>query len=180
MAELVSNIYADALFETATSNNILEEIKSEINGLSDVLLQNPDYVKMLSSPIVSVEEKHTSAEATFGGRICDYMKNLIFLLIDNDRFSHFADINEAFNGLYDKHMNILRVTAITASQLSDTLLAKLSDKLSQLSQKNVVIINEVDEKVIGGILLRYDNVQVDATVQSKLDEIKKQIMEKTI
>lgn len=180
MAELVGGIYADALFEISLSNQSQDEIKAELNGLAEILQQNQDYVKMLASPIVSVEEKHALAESTFGGRICDNLMNLIFLLIDNDRFGHFIEISDDFNKLYDKHKNILRITAVTASPLSPELNEKLANKLSELSKKDVVISNEIDKSLIGGILLKYDNMQVDATVQSKLEGMKKQVFEKML
>ncbi|MEG0692113.1 MAG: ATP synthase F1 subunit delta [Oscillospiraceae bacterium] len=180
MAELVSETYANALFETALENNLQDTVKAEINSLYDILLENSDYTKILSSPIVGLKEKHELANAAFNGKICDYLLNLIFVLIDNDRFAIFFDVVIAYNKFYDRQNNILRVTAVTAIELSNDMKDKLQAKFCLLSNKTVVMSNEVDATLLGGILLHYDNMEIDATVKSKLDGIKKQVRAKTL
>ncbi len=180
MAELVSQTYANALFEAATENNLQGEIKTEINALSEILSENSDYAKILSSPIVGLKEKHELANTAFNGRICDYLLNLIFVLIDNNRFELFFDVKTEYNRLHDRQNNIIRVTAVTATELSSAMKDKLQSKLCEQSKKDVVLSNEVDETLIGGVLLKYDNMEIDGSVKTKLDEIKKQVRAKTL
>ncbi|MFZ2539977.1 MAG: ATP synthase F1 subunit delta [Oscillospiraceae bacterium] len=180
MAELVSQTYANALFETAMESNLQDEIKTQINDLCEIISNNSDYVKILSSPIVGIKEKHELVNATFNGRISDYLLNLIFVLVDNNRFAIFFDVTSAYNKLHDRKHNILRVTAVTATELSASMKDKLQNKLCELSKKDVVLLNEVDETLIGGVLLKYDNMEIDGSVKTKLDEIKKQVRAKTL
>ena len=180
MAELVSDTYATALFETALENNLTDTVKEELNSLFAILTEQSEYAKILSSPIVGMKEKHQLVQSAFAGKICNYILNLILVLIDNNRFSLFFDVVRAFNKLCDKQQNILRATAFTAVALSSDMIEKLQTKLCGLSNKNVILANEVDKTLIGGIVLKYDNMEIDGSVKAQLDEIKKQVKEKTI
>ena len=180
MAELVSETYALALFETSIENKMQDIVKIEINSLYDILKDNSDYTKILSSPIVGLKEKHELANATFNGKICDYLLNLIFVLIDNARFSIFFDVINAFNNLCDKHDNVLRATAITTIELTQDMIEDLQAKLCVLSKKNVILSNEVDKDLIGGIVLKYNNMEIDYSIKTKLNELRKQVKDTTL
>lgn len=179
MAELVSERYASVLFGTAMEDHLQAQIRDELNMLSAILTENSDYVKILSSPIVGLKEKHELAAHAFEGKLNSYLLNLIYVMIDNNRFMHFFAVVTAYNRLCDRENNILRVTAVTAISLSAEMKEKLQAKLCTLSGKNVMLSNEVDESLIGGILLKYDNTEIDGSVKTQLDAIKKQIRAKT-
>ena len=52
---------------------------------------------------------------------------------------------------------------------------KLSEKLSALTGKNILLKTQVEPSVIGGIILRYDNKEIDGSVQKKLDSLRNNI-----
>ena len=72
-------------------------------------------------------------------------------------------------------MNILEVTVITSQAMSDGIRQKLKDKLGSVSGKTILLDERVDRALLGGIILRYENTEIDSSVKGKLEKLKKQI-----
>ena len=77
--------------------------------------------------------------------------------------------------MYNKDNNIEIVTAVTAVPMSDELKEKLADKLSGLINKTVVVHSKTDSTMIGGLVVRFSDTQIDSSVKSRLESIKNQI-----
>ncbi len=74
----------------------------------------------------------------------------------------------AYQDLYYLDTGMCGVTAITAVALTEEQMEKLKNKMAQVTGKQIVLKNEVDPDVIGGVLVRIENKQIDDTVKSRL------------
>ena len=178
MAELVQKIYANSLFQVALEQDSLENIFKELNEI-DNILEN-DYVKILSSPVMEKEVKHNLIKEAFGESLCSFTLNYLDLLIDNDRFDCIFTIKDEFNSLYNEHNGILEVEAIVASEMSWELKARLIARLEKETAKTIRLKTKVDPTILGGIKLQYNNTEVDASVKTKLEDIKQSIRQITL
>ena len=86
--------------------------------------------------------------------------------------SYFDRIVKEFTLLYYQEKNIVAVTAVTAVELSAPLREKLQRKLETATGKTVFLQTEVEPAVLGGVLLRYDNKELDGTVREKLNKLR--------
>lgn len=175
MAELIKERYAEALFQVAFEENCADEIKSELSSLCLIFKDNPELMKLLTSPVVSKEEKIALAESIFKGRVCGYTLNFMKVLCENGRFKSFFEIKEEYEKAYNKKNNIVKMTAVTAAPLSEELYQKLKQKLESKTEKTVILDREVNKSVIGGILLKGDGFEIDSTVKTALEGIKQSI-----
>ena len=82
---------------------------------------------------------------------------------------------EQFKQMYYEKENILEVTATTVQPLSEKLKQKLIEKLGSVSGKSIILHEKLDRAILGGIVLRYGNTEIDSSVRTKLDKIKSQI-----
>jgi F-type H+-transporting ATPase subunit delta len=82
---------------------------------------------------------------------------------------------QLFKQMYYDKKNILEVTATTTVPMTAALRQKLTDKLEKVSGKSVILHEKLDKSILGGIVLRYGNTQIDSSVKTKLDKIKAQI-----
>lgn len=180
MAELVCERYAEALFGVAVESGAESEIAECMTALEKLFSQNPEYVKLMSSPIVNKEEKQQAIDALLNGNVNEYVVNFCKLLADNGRFNRFSDITKEYLRLFDEKEKILRVEAVTAFPLSKQQSERLEQKLSAKLNKKVILTTTIDKAVLGGIKLRYNQSEIDATVRSRLSEMKKQIKEASV
>ena len=71
--------------------------------------------------------------------------------------------------------NILEGTAITAVELSEKEIKDLEKNLSIKYNKNVTLNNIVDETILGGVLVKLGNEEIDGTVRTRLSKMKNQL-----
>ena len=71
--------------------------------------------------------------------------------------------------------NILEGTAITAVKLSEKEIKDLEKNLSIKYNKNVTLNNIVDETILGGVLVKLGNEEIDGTVRTRLSKMKNQL-----
>lgn len=64
---------------------------------------------------------------------------------------------------------------MTAVALSEDMRTILSERLKKITGSNIVLHTVVDESLIGGVLLKIGNKQVDGTVKSRLEGLKDEI-----
>ena len=62
MAKLISKTYGEALFELAVEEEKTDVMLKEIEGMKNVLLDNPEYLKFLNHPRISGEESLTQVD----------------------------------------------------------------------------------------------------------------------
>ena len=175
MAETLERVYATALFELCCENDCLAEVYDEFGQIKDVLADNDEYVKLLSSPLVANEDKHEILDKTFGGKVSDMFFDFLCVLSDKGRVSAYDAIFGEFKSMYNKHMNILEVKVTTSEKMSDNIRQKLVDKLSSVTGKSIVLDEGIDKSLLGGIIVKYENTEIDSSVKGKLDKLKRQI-----
>lgn len=167
--------YAEALFELSLENDCLESVYEEFLSVTQILNENPDFVKFLNLPTVEWDEKEKILSKVFGDKLGEVMFNFLNVTAQKGRVKGLSLIFSEFKALYNDKMNILEVTATTAIPLTDSLRERLIDKLSAVSGKKIVLKERVDSKIIGGIVLSYNNTEIHASVRDKLEKLKAQI-----
>jgi F-type H+-transporting ATPase subunit delta len=101
--------------------------------------------------------------------------NFIKVLIDKDRVSVIELINVEFKKLSNEHKNTAEAIAVTAIPLTPDKMEALKEKLSKMTGKNIEITNVIDEEVIGGILVKIGNEEIDGTVKGRLGKLKEEL-----
>jgi F-type H+-transporting ATPase subunit delta len=100
---------------------------------------------------------------------------LFNVLQTNNRIQILGDIVNAYLSLYDNQMGIEKVTVTTAVALTPELETKVLKKVKELTPKQVVIKNIIDESLIGGFVLRVGDVEYNASVSNQLNKLKRQL-----
>lgn len=175
MAELVEQRYAGALFEVSQHLKKEDQFLSELDFVNDALKQNPDLMKVLSAPMISKNEKKELVETIFSSSLSQELINFLKILIDKGRIEAIFEIAEEFEKSLDKARNIKKITAIAAVELSEDIKQKLTEKLKAVTGSTVILNTLTDPSVIGGIMLKIGNEQIDGTVKGRLESLKLEI-----
>ena len=175
MTGSIEKIYSEALFEIAEEDNSAKNLLDELNSLSDIFKDNPEFSKLLSAPTVSMNEKISVVKNIFGGKISETALNFICVLTEKNRASYLPKIADSFRKLYNDKNNIVEIKVTTCVSLTAILRDKLKAKLESVYNKTVIMKEFVDEKLIGGIVINYGNTMIDGSVKSKLERMQKQI-----
>ena len=160
--------YGRALFMLACELGALEDIKNDALTVKTVLEENPEYRNLLDTPAISKEEKLSLAEGAFGGlHFC--VSNLVKILSERHSVRAFSEVYATYLSLYNEHLGIEEVEAVTAVAMSEGQLEALKAKLVTETGKKIIIKNTVDPSILGGVKLRYSGKQIDGSVKTRLD-----------
>lgn len=180
MAKLVGKRYAEALFEAGLELNKLESFREDIANVSSILKEELELQKILNHPKISKTEKKDLLSSIFKGKVSEEILNFLYIIVDKRREGSLIEISKEFEELFNEHNNILEVTAITAIDMNKKVKNKLTQVLSNKTNKTIKLNNIVDSDVIGGVLLRIENKIIDGTIKGQLQSIEKTIKGATL
>ena len=169
----IATTYAQALYDLAKDEQLTEEVLGQLQALRAGFAAEPDFVRLLSAPNLSKQERCAVVDDSFRGKVHTYVLSFLKLLVEKGYARHFADCCRAYEELYNADHGILIVQAVTAAELTDDQRRRLTDKLQAITGKTVQLRTKIDPAVLGGIRLDYDGKRVDGTVQNRLDSIRK-------
>ncbi len=175
MNGLLEKTYSTALFQLCIEENSLDKSFEEMMFISNTFSSNEELLKIVSLPTVKANEKQKVIASVFDGRISKTVLNFLYILIEKNRISYINKIAEQFKDMYNNSCGILEVTVITAKPMNNALKDKLIKKLEAVTSKKINLIEMVDSKILGGIVLKYNNSLLDSSVKTKLDNMRAQI-----
>lgn len=165
--------YAKALLSLASENNSADTVAEEMKLISTTINSSSELAQMLQSPVVRSADKNKVLTSIFGD-ISSASKGLISTLIDNKRIALLENVAKKYSELYDamRETQVAKVT--TAVPLTDALKAKVLEKVKELTGKVSELENIIDESIIGGFILRVGDLEYNASVSSKLNNLKRE------
>ena len=175
MINVIADRYAQALFEVGEETQTTSELYQELKQLVDILNENKDLYNFLKSPLIGRDDKKNVMKNIFENQLSKNMNNFLKIVIDKDRMSVIEKIKESYKRLLNDKNNVLEGTAITAVALSEAEIKDLEKNLSKKYNKNVTLTNIVDEAILGGVLVKLGNEEIDGTVRTRLSKMKKQL-----
>jgi F-type H+-transporting ATPase subunit delta len=97
------------------------------------------------------------------------------LVLKEGRESFMVFIASSYITLYRKQKNIIHGRLITATTVSPETEQKMRSIVESKTQGTVEFLTEVNPDIIGGFILEYDTYRMDASVQSQLRNILKNL-----
>lgn len=160
----------------ASEQGSADTINGELAALSEIFGDNPDMVKILNAPTISAEEKTEFIDKVFKGKISEITYNFVRLITDRKRAAFVPAISQLFNEQINAQKNIVEIRVTSASPLNESQRSKLKARLESSYKKTVVLKEAVDPEIMGGIIIGYGNTLLDGSVRTKLDVIRKQLI----
>jgi F-type H+-transporting ATPase subunit delta len=173
----ISKRYAMALFSLAKNDAELEKIKMDVNLIEEIC-KNRDFRAMLGSPVIKPAIKRAIFKEIFEGGVDQQTILYLNMLLENHREGMLLDICWSFTELYNKHKHIVNVFVSSAVKLSDAERNKITQLVKDATKCDVILNESINEALIGGFILRYEDTQVDNSVSSQLLKVKQQLTQR--
>ena len=165
--------YAKAILEIAQANNNTVNVTNDMNSIVNAVKDSKELKNFLQSPIIKGEVKHSSLVAIFAAAQKE-TKSLFQLLLVNKRFELLPTIASDFKALMNELNGVEIAKVTTAFPLTADLETKVLAKIKEFSNKTITIENIVDESIIGGFILTMGDQQYNASVASRLQNLKRE------
>ncbi len=169
---IVAARYAKSLIELAKEKNVLEVVYQDMRLFKDTADKNRGLMLALKSPIVRHEKKLAILKALFKDRVNDVSYSIFTIITKKNRESILDAIAEEFIVSYNLSQGIQKATVITTTPLTDELRAEFVKIVAGTTGKTIQLEEKVDPNLIGGYVLRVNDRQLDASLRSRLNELK--------
>ena len=172
--EEIAQVYSRSLFEVASEQDKVDELKEELDTFADALAQSRELSVFFFSPYFSTEEKKDGLRRV----VVDAdpaLVNFLELLIDNHRLPLIHRIRRQFDTLWDRAHRRLPVEVTSAVELDRTVIEALERRIGDQTGQNVQLESKVDPDILGGIVLRVGNSILDASVRHRLEQLRKEV-----
>ena len=175
-----AKMYGGSLYDLAAEEGLETRILGELDEVQQLLKQNPDYLRLLSTPSIPKKERCGLLDEALRDRVHLYVLNFLKILCEKGTLRELSGCARAYRIRYNQAHGILEATAISAVPLTEQQLAALHAKLESLTGKTIDLKTKVDAKVLGGIRLDIEGTELDGTVQNRLASLRRDIAAVTL
>lgn len=176
MAELtVDAVYGTALFDVAVEQDMLVKIQEDFDLVIQSLSEEPMFFEFLTMPTVPKDVKKQVVKDCFSGQISQELLNFIFVLIDKKRSRNLKEIARFYKKKMDTSRNISTGVIISVGLLTPDELKSFESETGKLLQKTVILKNETDPSIIGGVKILIEGKIIDATIKKRLHNLKESL-----
>lgn len=177
MAKLVVKRYATALFDIAINEQKMQQYEEEIKVIVSVLESEPDFVKVLQNQKVTLDEKLSLIEQVFSNKAEASIVGLMIIVVKKGRQEFLLAILEGFLEMARSQKGILRATVTSAVPLKSNQFEQIKAELQKGTKSEIELSAIIDASIIAGLVIRVGDKVVDASVQGKMQTLKKQLTE---
>ena len=172
--EELAQVYANALFEVASENDVTDDVREQLGQFADELDQNRDLQVFLFSPYFSSQEKKDGIRKIVEDADERFL-NFLELLAERHRMPAIFRIRRAYDALWREENKLLPVTVTSAVELDEGLVDGLGKRIEEQTGKKVELTSHVDPDVLGGLVLQVGNMVLDASIRNRLEQLRKQV-----
>ena len=166
----IARPYAKAAFQAAKDSQALTEW-SEMFGYASAVAADEEVQTILDHPALTSEQKAQFFIDVCGDKLTTEVKNFVFVLSENNRLGLVSDIAELFESYKAQLEQSIDVSIESAFELGDAQSEKLAQALSKKLDRKVVIASTVNQALIGGVIIRANDLVIDASVRGKIAKL---------
>ncbi len=176
MARLVTTTYGDALLELVKSENKVDKVFEEICEVQKIIADNQDLMDFLNHPNIDKNEKIAAVENIFGKAFSKDVTGFLVTIVSKERTKEIPDILDYFIKDVEEYKGIGTAYVTTPSELTQAMKDKIVQKLLATTKYKEFKMNwQVDESLIGGMVIRIGDRVVDSSVKTQLDKLSRQL-----
>lgn len=168
--------YAQALLDLANDAKNAQAIGQELRDLRQIVESDHKFAQVLADPAIGAEERAQLLHRVFDGRASSLILKFLGLLNEKGRLNHLSEIAAAFADLLDQQQGNIEVDVTVAQKLGDDQLESVRKAVSDALKRNAVVHQDIDESIIGGIVLRVQDQLIDGSVRAQLTAMRRKLL----
>jgi F-type H+-transporting ATPase subunit delta len=173
--EEIAQVYARALFEVATERDNIDVVREQLGEFAEALNDSHELQMFFFSPYFSTEEKQDGLRRTVTDAD-ESVLNFLSLLLENHRMPVIFRVRREYDRLWREANHLLAVSITSAVELDPSVAERVGDEIGRQTGRTVELTSAVDPEVLGGIVVRVGNSIIDASIRTRLDNLRKQVV----
>ena len=171
---LVSKNYSKALFNIASQQQVIPQVKEQFFELNNLF--TPNLLFTLKNPTLNknyllIVVKKIIEKA----KLLPIINNFLLVLANNKKIHLLAEIHQQFLYLYNEYNNILQIEVISTT--GNINIEPINDILSKkLPLQKFIISQKSNSQILAGLQIKLENTIFDASLSQNLAEIKQYLI----
>jgi len=160
--------------DLARRDGIIADIGAQLKQHQALLRGNTNLQKVLENPSVDIQVK-TSIMTTIFERTQPalLLRNFLLLLMHKGRLPQLDAICTHYERMAGDELRRIVAQVTTAVEMDAQQRQVVAQKIAAATQKDVQLEAHVDPAIIGGLVVRVNNVIVDGSVRGQLARMRK-------
>jgi F-type H+-transporting ATPase subunit delta len=164
--------YAKAILDLAKDQNSASAVNDDMKLIMNAIADNKELKSFLDNPVVKVAQKTAVLKEVFANTNA-ITTGLVDVLAENKRITLLGAVATEFTSLFDASQGFQKALVTTAIPLTDAMNAKVLAKVKELTGKEAIIENTIDESILGGFILRVGDLQYNASIANNFNKLKR-------
>jgi F-type H+-transporting ATPase subunit delta len=152
--------YAKAILDLAADKRVTDAVEKDMRSIVTTVSDSKELRQMLASPVITGTAKKDILSKIFKNSHA-ISEGLIALLVENKRISILNEVALKYI-IINEQLKGKDVAYVTTAVPMDA------------TGNEVTLENTVDENIIGGFVLRVGDLQYDASIANKLNNLKRE------
>ncbi|HUC07102.1 MAG TPA: ATP synthase F1 subunit delta [Solirubrobacterales bacterium] len=171
-----ARVYAEALFDVAKDKGKLDAVRGELAQFVDAVDGNRELQVFFFSPYFSSAEKVAGLVRAVSDADAELL-NFLELLIEKQRMPEIFRIRRQLDELWKQENRRIDVTVTSAVTLEPAVVEKVGEEIERQTGQKVDLSSRVDAEILGGIVLQVGNKVLDASIRSRLEKLRKSVVQ---
>ena len=169
-----ARVYAEALFAAGEDKGKINELQAQLAEFADAVDGDRELQVFLFSPYLNTNDKVEGLRRAVTGAEPEF-SNFLELLVEKGRMPEVFRIRREFDELWKKANRRLDVTVTSAIELDPGVVGRIGEEVERQTGEKVELSSEVDNEILGGIVLRVGNMVLDASIRTRLEKLRKSV-----
>ena len=169
LIDALQTLARTAVLASAGKTGRLDEAEDELFRFGRILDREPELARLLADPLTPIEGRIRLLDQLLSDKVTQTTATLLRQAVELPRGQHLDVLAEelAEMAAARRHRSIARVT--TAVRLTPDQEQRLVDTLSRLYGRPMSLQVELDESLLGGLVVRVGNEVIDGSVAGRLE-----------
>ena len=170
---LIADRYANALYELSSEKKCVDDVLSDLQILKKYIIQNKDFKLLIKSPLITSSAKLLIVEKLLLTHSVNTL-TLTFLKVisNNKRFSILPSIISRFVSINFEKRGEVMADITSSDELSDKEKNGIKNKLRSILGEKLLLNYQVDDKILGGLIVKIGSKMIDSSLASKINKLK--------
>ena len=169
----LSGRYAKALYELARNSKAIPSIVKDFESIKNLIQNNNNLKAMIQSPAVSKANKEVLIlKILQKAKAHKLTLNFCGTLAKNGRLTFINDIIDVFLSEISRINGEVKAEVTSSFALDKSQQDEVKSAISKATGvKKIVLSNNVDESLIGGLIVKIGSKMIDNSIKTKLNRL---------
>ena len=164
------------MFSLATEEEKLDTIWNEVTTIRDSFVDNPEFIETLCHPEMTQEKRLSVLDEIFKDKVSDDVMGFLYVLVRKGRMGEIISVLNYFDELAKEYKKIGVVKVMTPMPLTDSQKEQVEKRILEVSEYETLEMHyELDENLLGGIVIRIGDRVLDNSSRTKWDTLSRQL-----